>query len=73
MFYLVPLELQACPVWCKIPQVRTNNLSRGKSEENLVIGKLLNSCFLHNCEVDGDLSAVGGVPADRAGRHEPPK
>lgn len=73
MFYLVPLELQACPVWCKIPQVRTNNLSRGKSEENLGVGNFRSSYFLHNCEVDGDLGAVGGVPADRAGRDEPPR
>lgn len=72
-FYLVPLELQACPIWCKIPQVGTNDLSRGESEEDLGIGNLLSSCFLHNCEVDGDLSAVGGVPADRAGRGEPPR
>lgn len=71
MFYLVPLELQACPVWCKIPQVRTNDLSRGESEENLGIGNLLSGCFLHNCEMDGDRGAVGGVPADRAGRGEP--
>lgn len=72
-FYLVPLELQACPIWCKIPQVGTNDLSRGESEEDLGIGNLLSSCFLHNCEVDGDLGAVGGVPADRAGRGEPPR
>lgn len=73
MFYLVPLELQACPVWCKIPQVRTNNLSRGEGEEDLGIGNLPSSCFLHNCEVDGDLGTVGGVPTDRAGKSEPPR
>lgn len=71
MFYLVPLELQACPVWCKIPQFRANNLSSGESDEDLGIGNLPSSCFLHNCEVDGDLSTVGGVPADRTGRSEP--
>lgn len=73
MFYLVPLELQACPVRCKIPQVRANNLSRGESGENLGIGNLPSGCFLHNCEVDGDCGTVGGVPADRAGRGEPPR
>lgn len=70
--YLVPLELQACPIWCKIPQVRANDLSRGESEEDLEIGNLLSSCFLHDCEVDGDLGAVGGVPADGVGRGEHP-
>lgn len=73
MFYLVPLQLQASPIWCKIPQVRTNNLSSGESEEDLGIGNLPSSCFLHNCEVDGDLSTVGGVPGDRARRSEPPR
>lgn len=71
-FYLVPLELQACPIWCKIPQVRANDLSRGESEEDLEIGDVPSSCLLHDREVDGDLGAVGGVPTDGAGRGEHP-
>lgn len=72
-FYLVPLELQTGYIRCKLPQVRANDLSRGKSEEDLHISDVPSSCLLHNGEVDGHLSTVGVVPAGRAWRREHPQ
>lgn len=72
-FYLVPLELQTGYIRCKFPQVRANDLSRGKSEEDLHISDVSSSCLLNNGEVDGHLGTVGVVPAGRAGRCEHPQ